>query len=405
MLRRMTMTILLILTLTATVFAADDIKSAFKEGKLYGQFRTYYFTRDFDVSNTREDIAAGGMLYYRTAPLYGINLGVAFYTAQGMGLNDDDKDVYGLLASGSDGNHESFAVLGESFIQVTRWDSSLKIGRQELETPWINTDDNRLTPQSTESYTFTNNSVAGLEIFASQVTKMRGKTSTDFDSMTKFAGITTDDKPVTVGGITFSGVEGLKVQLWDFYAHDFLNDIYSRVDYSRTITDNFSGSVAFQYLNQGDVGDKLGGTVDTDTYAVEGGIEGYGFNFSLAYARVGDQDLIYPWGHDLIISAQVNDCARADETGIQAILGYDLGKIGLKGLSAKVVYVDFDTPETGVNASPDIDETDFDVKYKFDGYLKGLGLRARYAIIDKDEAMGGEDFTDFRLYCTYDFSM
>ena len=65
MFRRMTFTILLILTLTAMAFAADDLKSAFKEGKLYGQFRTYYFTRDFDVSNTREDIAAGGMLYYR----------------------------------------------------------------------------------------------------------------------------------------------------------------------------------------------------------------------------------------------------------------------------------------------------------------------------------------------------
>jgi hypothetical protein len=45
------------------------------------------------------------------------------------------------------------------------------------------------------------------------------------------------------------------------------------------------------------------------------------------------------------------------------------------------------------------------VKYKFSGFLDGMGLRARYATIDQDEALGGEDFTDSRLYFTYDFSL
>jgi len=126
----LTLTMIAMLTLTISAFAADDLKSAFKEGELYGQFRTYYFNRNFDTSNTREDLATGGMLYYRTAPLYGVNLGIAFYTAQGMGLNSDDKTVYGLLASDSNGNHQSFSVLGESYIQMTRWDTTLKIGRQ-----------------------------------------------------------------------------------------------------------------------------------------------------------------------------------------------------------------------------------------------------------------------------------
>ena len=405
MLRRMTFTILLILTLAAGAFAADDLKGAFKEGKLTGNFRTYYFTRDFDVSNTREDIAAGGMLYYRTAPLYGVNVGIAFYTSQGMGLNDDDKDVYGLLATDANGNHESFSVLGESFIQFARWDSTLKAGRQELETPWVNKWDIRLTPQSTQSVTFTNNSISGLKIVASQVTKIKGRTSTEFVSMTEFAGITTDDKPVTLGGVTYSGVEGLKVQLWDFYAHDYLNDIYFRADYNRKITDNFSGIAAFQYLNQEDVGDKLGGSLDTRIYAVQGGIKTYGFTAILAYGEVGDQDINYPWGHDFIVSGQINDLYRADETGILAKLGYDFGKIGIKGLGAGIVYMDFDTPESGTNASPDKDEIDFDVKYKFSGFLDGMGLRARYATIDQDEALGGEDFTDSRLYFTYDFSL
>lgn len=122
--------VLLILIATSAVYAADDLKSAFKEGALRGEFRNYYFIRDYDQRNDREDIASGGMLYGRTAPLHGISAGIAFYTAQEMGLNDSDKDVYGLLAKDANGNHESFSVLGEAFIQGEFGNTTLKLGRQ-----------------------------------------------------------------------------------------------------------------------------------------------------------------------------------------------------------------------------------------------------------------------------------
>ena len=79
--RIITLTALLILTLTSSAYGVDDLKSAFKEGEQNGNFRTYSFTRDFDVSTTWKDIAAGGMQYYRTAPLHGFNVGLAFYAA------------------------------------------------------------------------------------------------------------------------------------------------------------------------------------------------------------------------------------------------------------------------------------------------------------------------------------
>ncbi len=54
--------IILVLTLSSQLFAAEDLKSALKEGKVSGQFRTYFFQRDYDTRNTREDIATGGMV-------------------------------------------------------------------------------------------------------------------------------------------------------------------------------------------------------------------------------------------------------------------------------------------------------------------------------------------------------
>ena len=153
---RKLLTAFFIFIMASSVYAADDLKSAFKEGDLHGEFRNYYYVRDFDQRNEREDIASGGMLYYRTAPLHGINAGIAFYTGQAMGVNDSDQDVYGLLAADANGNHDSFSVLGEAFIQGQFGNTTIKLGRQELETPYVNTDDNRLTPQSTESYAVIN---------------------------------------------------------------------------------------------------------------------------------------------------------------------------------------------------------------------------------------------------------
>ena len=131
----------------------------------------------------------------------------------------------------------------------------------------------------------------------------------------------------------------------------------------------------------------------------------FGLTASLAYGEVGSQDIQYPWGHDFIISVQIYNNERADETGLMARLNYDFREINIKGLAAGFAYADLDTPENGATASADRAEMNFDLTYKFSDSLEGMGLRARYAIIDEDESLGGEDFTDFRLQFSYDFSI
>ena len=405
MVKKIVLLLVSTLMLVGTAFAADDLKSAFTEGKLKGEFRNYYFERDYDDRNDRKDIASGGMLYYQTSPLNGISAGFAFYTGQAMGINDSDDDVYGLLAEDGKGNHESFSVLGEAYVQADFWNTTLKLGRQELEVPFVNTDDNRLTPQSTEAYTLINKSIPDLKIMASYVKKMRGKAETDFVSMSEYAGIEGEGEPVIFGGLVYDGVENLTLALWDFYAEEFFNGIYLRADYSYALNETWGLFTSAQYLNQQDTGDKIGGSLDTYTWAVEAGVEVKGFQFSLAYADVGDQEILIPWGHDMIVSIQVNDCVRAEETGILAAVKYDFAEIGIDGLVAKVKHLDFDTPDSGINASPDKTETDFDVIYKFGGWLDGLSLRLRHAIVDKEESLGGEDYNDSRAQLKYDFNI
>lgn len=87
MVQRTFRTLVILLISATSAHGGDDLLSVFTEGALTGELRTYFFRRDFDSATTREDLAAGGMLYYRTAPLLGVSLGVGFYTGQDMGLN------------------------------------------------------------------------------------------------------------------------------------------------------------------------------------------------------------------------------------------------------------------------------------------------------------------------------
>jgi len=391
---------------TGITYSADDLKGAFVKGKVTGEFRNFYYDRDYDQSPKRQDIASGGMLYFRTSPLKGISAGITFYTGHDLlGLNDSGNDVYGLLAKDENGNHESFTVLAESFLQAEFFDTTIKLGRQELETPFVNGDDNRLVPQTTEAYTLVNKSIPSVMLTASYVAKMKGKASTEFVGMTEYAEIEGGNEPVIIGGLVFDGVDNLSLQVWDFHAVDFINEIYLRADYSLPLSNEWAVFGSAQYLSQQDTGKMLGGSQDTYTCGMEVGIKGHGLQVSTGYGKVGKQDIFYPWGHDFIVSLMVNDLSRAEEKGIMGVLKYNFDRIGLPGLTSRIRHLAFDTPESGENASYDFSETDLEVFYTFSGQLDGLELKIRHAIVNKDESLGGDDYGDTRVMLAYVFKL
>jgi hypothetical protein len=183
-----------------------------------------------------------------------------------------------------------------------------------------------------------------------------------------------------------------------------MNDIYLRGRYRKKYNDKFNITIDARYLNQRDVGDALDGSIDTYTTGAIGSLSCYGTTLSAYYGVNGSDAIRAPFGNHHVICMQYKKLDRGEEDAWALRLKYDFGHIGVKGLSAYVFYGSFDTPDSGDNASPDIDEIDFDVQYKFGGIFKNLSLRLRYAIINGDEDVaGGKDWTDSRTYLTYRF--
>lgn len=98
----------------------------------------------------------------------------------------------------------------------------------------------------------------------------------------------------------------------------------------------------------------------------------------------------------------LKDFNRAGEDAWLVSLKYDFGNIGLDGLSPFAKYACGDTPDSGDLASPDQEELDLTVDYRFKKtVLKEVWFRFRWAYLNQD-GPDPQDINHLRLILNYD---
>ena len=109
-------------------------------------------------------------------------------------------------------------------------------------------------------------------------------------------------------------------------------------------------------------------------------------------------------GYPGYLSLMIKSFNRADEDAWLVGASYDFERIGVPGLSSFINYARGDTPDSGSNASPDEQELDITVDYRFQSeLLKGLWLRARAAFVDQEnDVAGAGDVNDLRVILNYE---
>ncbi|MCI2964581.1 OprD family porin [Shewanella sp. N2AIL] len=408
MMKKSYLSLLVLSVLAIPAIADTSINQMFSQGTLKGELRLFDFTRDFDDStNTKHDTSFGGLFYYNTAKVNGISFGTSFASTNPIWTNDSD-DVYGLVARDANGNHDNVNRLQEYFVQGNWWDTQFKLGAQELRTPMMNPHDIRAIPRTFRGFSAENKSIDNLTLSALYITDSMGWSDNSFVSVKDAvqselarAGVIADvaDNPVYALGakylLPFETVK-TEVNLWHYRMEDVFNQTYAKVKLS---TDVGATNLYLtpSYLTQQATGDETGGQLDTYQYGFHLGAKFAGADITYMYAKTGDDTVLTPWGDEKVVIQQVYQSARADEEVNALKVAYDFEKIGVSGLEAYAFYGQYDVP-TGT--AKDFNETNFSITYKFDGALSGLGLRARYALVDVDQ---GEDFNDLRLYVTYKF--
>ncbi|NOQ29514.1 MAG: outer membrane porin, OprD family [Helicobacteraceae bacterium] len=432
--KKILLSVTTIATLSSTL-SADSVATMFKDGKVDGQIRSFYIDRAYEggISSThRNGLAVGGKLRYETASLNGLSAGVGFYTTQKVASSPTvDKTLF-------NSNGDGYSLLGEAFLKYEIGNTILKGGRQKLDTPLAGSDDARMVPNLFEAYLAINNDLADTTLIAGHVTAfapgsfanaynggalgatagytaVAGNTAKhqgDFTNMGEWA-IGENTSGVSVVSATYSGIENVKLQAWDYYAWDILNAIYLQADASFK-TGSITPYVAAQYIGESEIGDKKLGDVDSTFWGAKAGAKYSNFNAYVAYSNQSDNTsaavnggTITPWGGmPAFTQGMVTRHMFLAGTKATKVAGsYNFKNLGTN-LSVTAYYVSFDMDtNNGYTDTTTATEPGFDIKY-YPTTVKNLQLRFRgnFPRDFKHTANSQSvDWNEYRFIANYNF--
>jgi hypothetical protein len=382
----------------------------FRDQKLDLNLRTYYLYKDKYDNSLSEAWAVGGALAYKSGYLLDhFSLGVAVYTSQPL-YAPEERDGTLLLAPGQEG----YTVLGQIYGEIKVIpDNYFRFYRQEYNTPYINKNDSRMTPNTFEGYSFHGayggkDGAPGLRYGGGYITKIKERNSDEFVWMSKDAGAKVD-RGVALAGVNYS--QGpFSIGVIDYYSDDILNIFYTEGKAVFNPTKELGFLVAAQYTDQRSVGDDLlkGFGFTTSQFGIKGEMSYRRAILTLAYSIAGKgADLQNPWSsYPGYTSVQVQDFNRAGENAFLGKLSYDFSNLGLAGVTAYALWVhgwDRVDPITKASVKQE-DEYDFDLQWRPQiKVLKGFWFRTRYAYVSQRE--GGPNQSDFRIIVNYDLPL
>lgn len=380
----------------------EERREALEDTTFKFNLRTYYMDRDkFDDTHS-EAWAAGGWAGVKTGYfLDHIALGLTGYTSQCI-EGDTDEDGTQLLAPGQEG----YSVLGELYADVRIYDGlNFVAGRKEFDTPFINRDDTRMTPNTFEALALQGlhklEDGSSIKYGAGYFDQIKARNSDEFVSMSVDAGAAVERGVFTAGGLYQKG--GFSIGGIDYLCEDIINIAYLEAKLTVPLSDDWKVNLAAQYIDQRSVGDELltDEAFDSRQFGIKAEAAVRDVLFTAAYTTAsGDATLQNPWsGYPGFTAVQVQDFNREGEGAFLLRAAYNFAAVD--GLSAYALGVFGTEPDQAGEYRQD--EYDLNVQWvPTEGVMKGLSLRLRYAFVQQD---GGNDdaLTDFRVICNYAF--
>ena len=385
-LAKLSLAAMVVAGLASSSFAADTLADAFKNGKVSGELRAWYFDRE--GSPTAAETAAastrvnadifnvGVILGYVTDSFYGFKLGATIQSNYAPFADSDAKADFNTDEYGSG------AVLSEAYIQYSIGNTTAKVGRQFISTPLVNGSGSRMIKQAFEGAVLLNTDLPQTTLAAGVVTKYQGRTSS---SLTGTQGVSTSND----GDVAdFTSLESLV----DAYAYTLL--AINKSIPGTTLTAQWAGLdnyADFYYLEA--------------AYAGKAGEISYGLaaNYELKSPDSGEDGTMYGAKVDFGYGDLKTYVAYTKVTDDASVGGFD-GGAGFGG-GAQTAFARARQAKTGTYEA-DSEAYTIDANYNFKQI--GLLVGARYTDVSVDSAAAKAAKTEDRgytdIYTTYTFS-
>jgi hypothetical protein len=371
----------------------------FADTQLEARFRSYYLRKDRTSDVLSEAWAMGGSISYRSGWLAdAFSVELEGFTSQPI-VADEDRDGTILLEPVQEG----YSALGIANGKLRYKGLVLTGYRQYLDLPFLNRQDNRMTPNTFESLTLAKPE-GELRFSTGYTWKIKPRNSDDFVSMTEALGLD-KKRGLAHGGAVWDPHEDFHIGAIAGVLPDVSAGVYTELGFVRNLADQIEARIDTQFSYRHSIGDEL--LADEPVKAWNLGIRSSS-SWGGAVFRLG-VSVTSPDGtvenHFGSNPSYVDLMQRAfnlpDEKALLASVSYDFAGIGVDGLTVIANFVaSFDGKlETGRRDSQEIDVTiDYRIKQ---GFLESLWLRMRGSFLTDDEEH--HDGTDFRVIVRYDF--
>ncbi len=340
-----------------------------------GDVRTGYATYNYDNPGGDPAINKGhknSQGYYlvpkysiQTPSFGGFSAKITGAGATDFGLNSPDKESRNFVFDGND--LESFAILQEAYIAYESENKAhaALLGRNEIFTPMIDTDDWYMQANSFEVLTYTNRSVSKLMFTGGYFHKMAGvwdsgANGTEFHSMSDTSFVASEDKGRAADkGIVYLGAQydndTHNAQIWGYYAQDLYNILFAQYDFTQKSTSGFSYDIGAQFIGfkeDGELADHDSTNINYGIYSVRfDGSFANGLGFASGIAKYSDGEgqgaTLGAWGgypyfangmiYHFFEAGSLQNAASYKVQG-----SYDFSALGLDNLSIAVRYTYFD---------------------------------------------------------------
>ncbi|WP_067174032.1 OprD family outer membrane porin [Sulfurospirillum sp. UCH001] len=394
-LAKLSLAAIVVAGLTSSSFAADNLADAFKNGKVSGELKAYYFSNKDDVGDKDSIFTTGVLLNYKTDTLYGFGLNL---TAQGSsspfadhGAKDDYK--YSMYGPG--------AQISEAYLSYTLGKTTALVGRMFLDTPLVASSGSRVIKDAFEGAAIINTDLPNTTLIAGYVQKGQDRTNYN-DGIGKFTKyfatgslsigqlpVEAEDGAYTLAIINKS-ITGLTLTAAYANAFDIAQLAYIEALYEGKASELGYTLGAQYYYNKIDSSLSVGIDDTISSYAFKAGLSYKGINGTVAYSQTSDDNVLLGElvsglgnGADLLYTdAVISSPGYVRDTKAYLVdINYDV--TAAANIGARYVQADYDV--TNEKAS----FTSIYGSYKFDGALKGFKLGAEFE--DKGKDASGND--------------
>lgn len=351
--------------------------------------RTYYLDVQTVTPVEREAWAAGGWLAYRSGwALDTLQVGATVYGSAPVYAPRDQGETL-LLAPGRKG----YLVVGEAFAALRLGDrAELRGYRQLVQQPYVDGQDNAMTPNTFEGVTL-GGRLGAMDWFAGYLARIKLRNADRFVPMAEAAGARGREGGVGLASVLLPA-GGVTLELAAQYGVDTFSTLFARAEHAHAAGHGVRLQLGAQLTDQRAVGEALAARTRVRHWSTQSGTARVALTYRALTLKLGGSAtgtgnrIQSPWGFYpgyLRLTQELFN--RAGERAWLAGVACDLSTILLPGLSAwsdvarGVGAVD---PLTRAHL-PDQTEYDLVVTYRPPA-VAGLRLRVRGAVVQQEGA-------------------